>query len=433
MVDIIGRAKVIVESDVDKGSLDSTGGKIGAGIKTGALVGAAALGTLAVAGVKAIDAFAQAEAQSRKLNQVLDNMGQSAAGPAVEKYADSLSRVVGVDDEVIKQGQTVLATFSQVAESAGNTGGVFERATAAAVDLAATGFGSVESASVMLGKALQDPEKGITALSRAGVTFTEEQKTLIEGFLAVNDVASAQAIILGEVERQVGGTAEASVTEGERIKTAMGEIQEAIGHALGEATGGEIDGVSDALFTLSDKINEMAESEDWQRFGKNLRDVASDGAKVAEVLGDIVQEGHALDKALPEWTEDLGLALNPVGKLADALDTLYKAYKKLKDLVSTDSTNSDLLNKTYKGGDLESLLTPSFDAVGGPASGWTVVGERGPELLNLPPGSYVNSAANSQEMLTNGGGNVFYVQTTGTVDDIVRELDWWARFGPVTA
>jgi hypothetical protein len=39
MVDVIGRAKVIVTSDVDQRSVDQTGTKIGAGLKQGALIG----------------------------------------------------------------------------------------------------------------------------------------------------------------------------------------------------------------------------------------------------------------------------------------------------------------------------------------------------------------------------------------------------------
>ncbi len=46
-------------------------------------------------------------------------------------------------------------------------------------------------------------------------------------------------------------------------------------------------------------------------------------------------------------------------------------------------------------------------ASGGFASGLTLVGERGPELVSLPHGSYVNSNSASQRMM-NGGGTFVY-------------------------
>lgn len=287
MTDIIGRAKVVVTSQIDKSSIDQTGGKIGAGLKTGALVGVAALGTLAVAGSKAFTAFEEAERQTAKLNQVLDNMGQSAAAPRVDELASSLSKVAGIDDEVIKGGQTLLATFSEVAASAGEVGGTFDRATRAAVDLAAAGFGDVSSASVMLGKALQDPVKGMTALGRAGVTFTEEQKKLIEGFVAANDVASAQQVILKEVEKQVKGTAEASATEGDKIKVAMGELQETFGLFIDDViSGGKgTKTFSDRLNDLNDELRRLERSDAWAGIAGSIRGIGKAFGFVGSALG----------------------------------------------------------------------------------------------------------------------------------------------------
>ena len=47
-------------------------------------------------------------------------------------------------------------------------------------------------------------------------------------------------------------------------------------------------------------------------------------------------------------------------------------------------------------------------ATGGAASGLTWVGERGPELVNLPRGSYVNSNSTSRRMTSGGGGDFIY-------------------------
>jgi hypothetical protein len=81
MVDVIGRAKVIVETAIDQSSLDASGGKIGSALKKGALIGVAALGTVAAGAVTSVKAFSEAEKASAKLSNVLGNMGESAAGP----------------------------------------------------------------------------------------------------------------------------------------------------------------------------------------------------------------------------------------------------------------------------------------------------------------------------------------------------------------
>src|SRR5690606_2788367 len=116
----------------------------------------------------------------------------------------------GVDQNAIKATQAKLLTFKNIAGTADEVGGAFDRATAAAVDLEAAGIGSAEQSAVQLGKALNDPVKGISALNRVGLTFTENEKAKIKAMQESGDMAGAQSIILAALEAQVGGTAEAT-------------------------------------------------------------------------------------------------------------------------------------------------------------------------------------------------------------------------------
>jgi len=150
----------------------------------------------------------------------------------IKDYAQQQSLLVGVDDEVIKATQAKLLTFRNLTKTAGEMGGAFDRATNAAIDMAAAGFGTAESNATQLGKALQDPIKGITALNRAGITFTEDQKELIKTLVESGKVLEAQDLILKEIESQVGGTAAATVTATERMNIAFGEVQESVGVVL---------------------------------------------------------------------------------------------------------------------------------------------------------------------------------------------------------
>lgn len=202
-------------------------------------VGAAAIGLFAVDKVK--DFFTSAVGEAREGQKVAATTAQiikatgGAAKLSAEQVGDlstALSNKTGIDDETIQSGANLLLTFKAVRNEVGKGNDVFTRATTAAADLSAAGFGSVEGASLQLGKALNDPLKGISALARSGVTFTEQQKEQIKTLVASGKTLEAQKIILGEVEAQVGGTAAASATAGEKFAVAFGNFKEEVGTAL---------------------------------------------------------------------------------------------------------------------------------------------------------------------------------------------------------
>lgn len=219
-----------LRDETDK--VEGTGGKLKkwAGGAAAALGGAFAIGKV----TEFVGAAEEANAVQAKLTKTLENAGDATGQYAkhADELASSLQSKTGIDDEVIKGGQTILATFHSVSDAAGQQSGAFDRATKAALDMSSAGFGSVESASTMLGKALEDPEKGITALGKAGVTFSDDQKAAIKAFLDSGDKAGAMGIILDNVEGQVGGVAEASATAGDKMSVAFGETEEAVGQAL---------------------------------------------------------------------------------------------------------------------------------------------------------------------------------------------------------
>jgi hypothetical protein len=174
----------------------------------------------------------QAEIANRKLGSVLDSMGYGQATARVSAYAEELERSIAIDADVIKATQTKLATFAELTASVDETGGAFDRATMAALDLAAAGFGEAETNAVQLGKALQDPIKGITALARSGVTFTDQEKEKIKTLVESNQTLEAQDLILKAIEKQVGGTAAAGASSFDRIKLSMMQVSDEIGLAV---------------------------------------------------------------------------------------------------------------------------------------------------------------------------------------------------------
>lgn len=208
--------------------------KTGAGFRAALVPAGAALVGIGAAALTFGRAAEESAKASARLGQTLGNVKgiDQSVIDRQEALATSLMESTAVDDEVIKGGQAILATFQKLGATAGTVGGAFDRATAASVDLAAAGFGSVEGNAKMLGKALENPVKGLAVLTKAGVTFTDQQQEQIKAWTESGDVAKAQEAILAEVEKQVGGTGAATATSSAKMASAWGETQEALGEGL---------------------------------------------------------------------------------------------------------------------------------------------------------------------------------------------------------
>jgi ABC-type phosphate transport system auxiliary subunit len=220
------------------GSFTMLKGVVGAAFGTAAVLGIANAGTaLKDFATEAVAAAQESQLADRRIEAISRSMGllQTELGGSTQRlteYADTLMKQTGVDDEVIKAGQAIILTFKDVASSAGEAGGMFDRTTTAALDLAAAGFGSVEGNARSLARALQDPLRGLTMLSRQGVSFTAQEKEKIKALVESNRLFEAQEIIMGAVEKQVGGTAAATATSMTRLSASMGEVKETLGFAL---------------------------------------------------------------------------------------------------------------------------------------------------------------------------------------------------------
>jgi hypothetical protein len=217
--------------------LDTPMEKLGAVSRSLAPAAAVGLTALTAMGLSAVRAAEEAQVANNRLDAVAKSMNLfgSATDTVTDRlkaFAEENERSLAVDADIIKSTQAKLLTFKNLAQTADQTGGAMDRATLAALDLAAAGFGTAETNAVQLGKALQDPIKGITALARSGVTFTEAEKEKIKALVESGKLLEAQDIILGSLETQVGGTAEATATGSAKMTLAFLAMQDAIGEAL---------------------------------------------------------------------------------------------------------------------------------------------------------------------------------------------------------
>jgi hypothetical protein len=183
-----------------------------------------------------VAAFNRQELAETKLAAALRATG-GAAGYTAEQfkdYADGLQKVTRFGDESILEMQSVLATFRNI------TGPVFMETTGLALDLSAAFGQDLKSSAIQLGKALNDPATGISALSRVGITFSDVQKEQIKRFTETNQLASAQKVILDELAAQFGGqaTAQAQTFGGAiaQLGNAYGDAKEEVGGLAGRSS-----------------------------------------------------------------------------------------------------------------------------------------------------------------------------------------------------
>ena len=143
------------------------------------LSGIAVKATVAFAGLSAtiaglIRMYRDQEVAEQKLTTVLQSTG-GAAGmtkDALIKMANELQKVTLFGDETTIAAQALMLTFTKIGKD------VFPDAIMGAMNMSAALKTDLNTSTLMLGKALNDPIAGITALTRSGVQFTEEQKNL---------------------------------------------------------------------------------------------------------------------------------------------------------------------------------------------------------------------------------------------------------------
>jgi hypothetical protein len=238
LADVAGLSKGLTQGSNE---VQGFGGKVADfGKKAAVAFAAAAVAATAFAvkfGKDALVAGEAADSANKRIEQINKSMGlfgESTAqvNESLIKYAEQTARATGVDTNSIKATQAKLLTFKELAATADELGGNFQRTTKAAIDLGAAGFGTAELNAVALGKALNDPIKGISALTRNGITFTESEKDRIKVLVESNKVGEAQNMILKAIETQVGGTAEATANATDRMKVGFTQVQERVGLAL---------------------------------------------------------------------------------------------------------------------------------------------------------------------------------------------------------
>jgi len=312
----------VLASASSKGFRLSARAMLGVGGAAG--TAAAGVGFLAYkVGKESVVGYQEHMAVARQTKAVIKSTGGAANVSAkdIGSLSDSLERKTTMDGDAIQSGANMLATFTNVRNGVGKADKIFDRATGTLVDMAAAMGTDPKKAAIQLGKALNDPIKGVSALSKVGVTFTEDQKAQIKALVESGDAMSAQKMILKELNKEFGGSGKAMSTPARQLEVTWHSIQDSIGA-----------GLLPLVDTASNAINDLATdaAPHIEKASKDIRKIfegsgsTEDKIKLAfavgkqdlkpitDEIGGMVKDAH-VDKLL----QDAFVSASP--RVADAL------------------------------------------------------------------------------------------------------------------
>lgn len=551
MVDVVGRAKVIIEGDVDTASVSGAGSKIESVLKKGALTAGAGVATIIGVGLakgfQRLSSIEDAQAKLTGLGVSAKNVTKSMqnALAAVKGTAFGLGDAATVAAQLIaagaKPGKELEAQLKTVAN------------TAAAAGISLEDMGSIYAKAMTQANGVQNDvlgqlqDKGIPIYQKLAeqlhVTAGEVFKLASDGKISFDEFAAAAKDASGRVAYEMGQTVSGSF---QNMLAALGrlgaaflgpgfkdtpDLLNAIGRAFdnaiphAEAWGQKLRDIvnsdtSQKLLDLIKLLNQTPETPvgtgtvlapgaetpkgvfDQPSIDQGARDAATGAWGVfleqwktqtlenGEQLGDIIAavfKGTIKDKIFEVLThEDIGSVLVAAFQKTwkgfdewfieitedfrtsfwdwwhDAESLIGSIPKRLTSKVNEwRQAGHDLITSFFEGlqtkisGGLDdfisALKTKLNNSLGLPrtipipfgpdikipgfaggvrdfSGGLARVGEQGPELVYLPPGSDVYSNAESQQMGGFTYAPVFMGPTTSA--ERLQEMDWTWRFAP---
>jgi len=155
---------------------------------------------------KSLNTFGKRQADLNVLSAQLERIGVNGSKQLDElkAAADRLGDATLFSQDDFIQSFNVLSSFRAIAVES------FTEVSSVAADIAQVMGSDVKSATVQLAKALEDPKRGLTALSRSGITFNEAQTETIKKLVDSGKLLDAQALILETIKGQYEGAGEAA-------------------------------------------------------------------------------------------------------------------------------------------------------------------------------------------------------------------------------
>ena len=269
---------------------------------------------IAALGFTAVKAFQQQAKAIAQVEAGLKSTGNQVGytSQQLQQMASNLqSKTLFGDEQILQDATAQLLTFTNI------SGEQFARTQQAALDLATRLDGDLKGASIQLGKALNDPVANLSALSRSGIQFSEEQKEVIKSMAETGRLAEAQTLILDELNNQYGGSAEAAAkADGgfTQLANSFGDLQEEFGKIL-------VDVLQPLVEFLKGIVQQL------QQASPQFKQMAVTVSLVVAAVGPLLM-------ILPMLVQGLMMVISPIGLIIAALGLLIYGVMTFSEEVS---------------------------------------------------------------------------------------------------
>lgn len=296
---------------------------------------------------EAITARAAADALAAQTNAAIKSTGGVAGVTAdhIDELANSIKRYSGVDDDAIKKGENLLLTFTDIRNAAGKGNDIFDQATKIMTDMSVALGTDASGSAIQLGKALNDPIQGISALTKVGVSFSDEQKKQIKNLQDGGNMMGAQRIILGELSREFGGSAAAMGKSSAGMlasaQNAISDMQKALGGVFLPLIGMVAPHISDIANAAADWLgaNQPLIDQLSGFVGSILEPLFSLIGKGVGIVAEVIKNFSQFNRSLNEFTGGQALGnqlygiMNAATGTVSEISPLVTAFEKLIDTV----------------------------------------------------------------------------------------------------
>lgn len=353
------REEIYNTQKTSKGFLDDFKGELGS------IASAVSVGTLVASGIQsavgavtsffsnAQAAFVQGEQTQAQLSAAIKSTG-SAAGKTQEQLnvlSTALMQQTGINSDLIAQSEALLLTFTNI------SGEIYDQTLPLILDMSKALGQDLQASSIQVGKALNDPLTGLTALKKVGVSFTEQQKIVIKTLQETGDMAGAQKIILNELSKEFGGVAEAVSKTGsgqlEAFNTRIEKIQESVGGFITTLKAGNLSAL-EPFVKLLEKITTTSVSKklEGERLSLNAMRIELESTNTSqkrrlEIINELKREYPAyLEKIDADKAKNTDLLpiLNKINEAFVLRIAYQKRAEKMDDAIKEEA---DLMNNKY--------------------------------------------------------------------------------------
>lgn len=227
--------RLLAKNDTAAGLKSARGAFEGFKSVLGGILGAEAIGGVGEFLKSSVAAAEKAQIAFNMTAAAVKSTGAAAGVSAtdVKELSDKIALVAGVMPDVVQSAANMVLRFTNIRNVGVDK--VFDETTQAATDMAAALAGGVPTAdgitaaALKLGKALQDPAAGLSALSRVGLKFTIDQQAQIKSMEKSGNVIGAQQLMLAAVATKFGGSAAAAATPLQKLSTQFELLKERAG------------------------------------------------------------------------------------------------------------------------------------------------------------------------------------------------------------